>query len=323
MPMNRLEDLILFAEVVERSGFSAAARSLGMQRSKLSRRIAELEKRMGVRLFQRNTRRVSMTQAGELVYAHARTISDEVRQAFNVVESIGNEPRGTLRITCSATFASNALLPVVSEFRETYPFVRFSINASDNYVDLISDKVDLAFRVSSGPLDDSSLIVRTICDLPMVLAAHPRLLQGPSGLPHPKDAAGMDLLGLTLKDQEYEVWFQHSQGERFALSGTPILVCNNMSTLQEATLAGLGIAVLPGYLCQEAMRKGLLVNVLSPRSGWNPTDSSAYALMPARHGLPFTTRIFMDFSLPRLKRILTSKFDGSARAPGAHALPST
>src|ERR1700744_4229346 len=104
--MERLDDLLLFAEVVQKAGFAAAARSLGMQRSKVSRRVAELEQRMGVRLLQRNTRCISLTTAGEQIYGHARKLADEARAAFSVAAEMNGEPRGVLRITAPATFSA-------------------------------------------------------------------------------------------------------------------------------------------------------------------------------------------------------------------------
>ncbi len=304
--MKRLEDLVLLVEVVEQSGFSAAARSLGLQRSKLSRRISELERRMGVRLLQRNTRRISLTHAGEQVYAHARVLAHAAQEAFSAAANINDEPQGLLRIACSATFAANALIPVVSAFHRAYPHVRIAINAADQYTDLISDRIDLAFRVSSSPLGDSSLVMRPIGAMPMILAASPRLVKRVSGLKHPLDASRFGLMALTLQDGDHALAFSRPGGDTVSLNQLPSLICNNMSVLQAAVAASFGIAILPRYLCRDMLDSGKIINALDPASGWEPADSFAYTLMPARHGMPATTRLFLEFAVPRLRAILAA-----------------
>lgn len=307
MQMNRLEDLVLFAEVVEHSGFSAAARHLGLQRSKLSRRIVELERRMGVRLLQRNTRQVSLTMAGEQVYAHARALAQEAREAFNVAAEINGEPRGLLRISCSSTLAANALVPVISEFHRQHPNLRVAINAADHYIDLIKERIDLAFRVSSTQLNDSSLILHAVGTVPMIAAGSAALLDRGSALDHPDDIPRLGLLALASSDLETSLDFARSNGEQYRLQYPPRLFCNNMTVLHAAAVGGLGAAVLPLYLCKDDTESGRLVNVLSPESGWEPTASFVYALTPARHGVPLATRLFLRFATPRLEQILSGK----------------
>jgi DNA-binding transcriptional LysR family regulator len=148
--LERLDDLVLFKHVVEAGGFAAAARNLGMQRSKLSRRIAELEQRMGVRLLQRNTRRMAMTDAGQRVYHHACAVAQEARAAFDIAAELKGEVRGTLRITCPVSFAGAALMPVIREFCDLNPHVNVAIDASDRMSDLVAARAGKGLRPDAG-----------------------------------------------------------------------------------------------------------------------------------------------------------------------------
>ncbi len=192
--MQRLDDLLLFAEVVERKGFAAAARSLALQRSKVSRRIGELEQRMGIRLLQRNTRRVSLTSAGEQVYVHARAIAQEARAAFNTAAELHGEPRGLFRLTCPLPFATHILTQLVAEFSQLHPQLRVLVDASDRTVDLVAEAFDLAFRAHQAPLDDSSLIATPIGAVPMSIVLAPHLMPSRASLSHPDQLLKYGLL---------------------------------------------------------------------------------------------------------------------------------
>lgn len=303
--MERLEDLAFFAEVFEHGGFAAAARALGLGRSKLSRRIAELEQRLGVRLLQRNTRRVSLTPAGERVYDHARVLAHAAREAFNIASELNGEPRGTLRIACSSTFAEYALMPILAPFCREYPCLRVALNTSDQLTDLIAERIDLAFRVSSTGLDDSSLVMRSVSPLPIVMAAHPDLIARSGQFNDPYELQGLPLVALGTHDTQKTLEFSGPDGRRTSIIRAPALVCNNMSVLRSAVAAGLGAAMLPRYLCVDAISAGGLVEVFASDSGWAPTASSVHALMPARQGISLTTRLFLEYSTPLLRQHLS------------------
>lgn len=315
--VDRLEDLLFFAEIVDHDGFSAAARNLGLQRSKLSRRIAELEQRMGVRLLQRNTRHISLTSAGEQVYSHARILAQEARAAFNIASELYGEPRGVLRVACSSTLAANALISVVSRFCRQYPHVRIVINAADQIVDLVSERADLAFRVSSTPLDDSSLITRVITPVPMVMAMSADLLRMRQGklLLHPSEVPELGLIALAAHDGIKKIDFSQSGKNRYRLRHLPRLMCGNMSVLLSAVGAGLGVAALPRYLCLTAIAHGQLVDAFDPQSEWQPDASQLYSLMPTRRGVSFTTRLFLDFATPLLEKIVSAQHSHSLVLP--------
>lgn len=302
--MERLDDLVLFKHVVEAGGFAAAARNLGMQRSKLSRRIAELEQRMGVRLLQRNTRRMAMTDAGQRVYHHACAVAQEAKAAFDIAAELKGEVRGTLRITCPVSFAGAVLMPVIREFCDVHPHVNVAIDASDRMSDLVGENFEVAFRMSSTPFADSSLVARTIGEVPMCMAAHPALLQGQAAIAHPDDLRRFDLLAHSGHDTARGLAFTHPAEGRRLLQFTARLLSGNMSVLHAAVLNGLGLACLPRYLCAPYLAAGHLVDVFDvqdkTRGGWQPEPVKAYALMPASRGMTLATRSFLDFCIARL-----------------------
>ena len=298
--MERLDDLMLFAEVVERNGFAAAARSLRMQRSKLSRRVAELEQRMGVRLLQRNTRRVSLTPAGEQVYGHARGVADEARAAFNVAAEWNGEPRGTLRVTCPASFAATALVPVVVEFWEQHPQLHVLVDASDHRSDLIEEGFELAFRAQSMSLEDSSLVARPVGDVPMMIAVSPTLLAQHGRLSHPEQLSAVGLLAHASRDGIKSMRFLHRGKAEYTLEYAPHLISGNIAVLKSAVIAGMGAACLPRYLCKDALDANQLVDAFDAHAGWGVKSAQMYAILPARRGVALATRLFLEFSLPRL-----------------------
>ena len=300
--MERLDDLVLFVEVVERTGFAAAARHLGMQRSKLSRRIGELEERLGVRLLQRNTRSVSLTPAGEQIYGHARGVVEEARAAYNVAAELNGEPSGLLRMTCPVPFAVKVLTPIVAEFGQKYPRLRTLIDASDRVKDLVSEGFELAFRAQAAPLSDSSLIARPLGNIPMAVVASPALIKTHGPVQHPQQLADLGLLGP--HDGRQSIHFSHAEEGDYLLTYEPRLVSGNLLVLEAAAMGGLGAACLPRYLCRQALLSGELVELFDKESTWAPHAGQLYALLPTRRRNTLAVKVFLEFALPRLGEVL-------------------
>lgn len=311
--MKRLDDLLLFAEVVQQAGFAAAARSLGMQRSKVSRRVAELEKLMGVRLLQRNTRCVSLTTVGEQIYGHARKLADEARAAFNVAAEMNGEPRGVLRITAPATFSAAALMPVIAEFCHLYPQVDLLIDTRNWVPDLVAEGFDLGFCAQTGRLADSSLVARTIGDVPMIMAISPALLEPCGQLSHPDQLSRFRLFARAAQAGVKTLRFLHpSQGEH-AIEYMPHVMTGSVAVLQSAVIAGMGAACMPRHLCKDALRANQLVDAFRLQAGWQPEPTTMYAMLPARQGATLSTRLFLEFALPKLALALRNELDTVTR----------
>ncbi|PKF31840.1 LysR family transcriptional regulator [Acinetobacter proteolyticus] len=302
--MQKLDDLLLFAEVVEHAGFSAAARNLGLQRSKLSRHIAELENRIGVRLLHRNTRNVVLTPAGEEVYIHAKALKQAAQNAFAVATDLAGDPKGILRIGCSSTFAQEALLPTLNLFLHQYPQLRVIINTSDHNIDLISAQVDLVFRISSKLLNDSSLIIRPVCDLPMVLVASQDYMKNKEKIEYPDQLKQLNFIGLGVQKNLIPQIFTNQNNNLNTVLLEPYISCGNMSVLKSAVQHSMGVAVLPWYLCINELKSGQFVNVFETDSAWSPQASLVNALIPTRQNILLATKLFLDFSIPQLRHNL-------------------
>src|SRR4051812_36649757 len=175
--MKDLNDMVFFAEVVDRGGFAAAGRALGVPKSKLSRRVSELEQRLGVRLLQRTTRKLSLTEAGELYHRHAVAMREEADAAEEAVAMVQSEPRGTVRVMCPITLAQTTIGPILPKFLKEHPLVRVEMQLTNRVVDLVKEGVDVALRVRPSLDDSGSLIVKKLATSQALLVAAPSLLE--------------------------------------------------------------------------------------------------------------------------------------------------
>src|SRR6476619_2598043 len=160
--MQDLNDMLFFAEVVDRGSFAAAGRALAVPKSRMSRRIADLEARLGVRLLQRTTRKLSLTQAGEIYHRHCVAMREHAEAADEAVAQVQSEPRGTVRVTCPVTLAQTTIGPVLPRFLAANPQVRIDMRVSNRVIDLVQEGVDVALRVRSNLDDSGSLIVKNL-----------------------------------------------------------------------------------------------------------------------------------------------------------------
>lgn len=297
--IHHLDDLLLFSEVVEKGGFSAAARVLNMQRSKLSRRVAELEARLGLRLLHRNTRRVSLTPMGEQIYAHAQAMAREARTVFDLAASMGDVPGGLLRITAPSPLAVTLLGDLVARFCLANPGVRVLLDTRDQIIDLVGEGYDLAFRAQASSLTDSRLIARELAPVPLILVCSPAMAR--SAPRHPRDLAALPLLAHATLDAPQTWRFTGPAGEMETLEFQPRCLSSNMATLRAMARAGLGVALVPRYLCGAFLDKGELVQILP---AWQAAPARIYAVMPARRGEPLALRRFLEYTAAELPPLL-------------------
>jgi DNA-binding transcriptional LysR family regulator len=293
--IHRIDDLLLFNEVVEKGGFSAAARVLNMQRSKLSRRVAELETRLGLRLLQRNTRRVSLTPMGEEVYAHAQALAREARIVFDLAASMGDTPAGFLRITAPSALAVTVLGDLVARFCHAHPNVRVLLDTRDQIIDLVGEGYDLAFRAQASSMTDSRLNAHEIAPAPLVLVCNSAMAKAAPR--HPRDLAAMPLLALATQDGPRTWRFTGPAGETESVEFQPRCLSSNMDALRAMACAGLGVALAPRYLCTAQLDSGDLVQLLP---AWNAPPARIYAVMPARGGEPMALRRFLEYAAAEL-----------------------
>jgi DNA-binding transcriptional LysR family regulator len=290
--MQDLNDMVYFAEVVERAGFAAAGRHLGVPKSKLSRRIAGLEARLGVRLLQRTTRKLSLTQAGEVFHRHCIAMRDAADAADEAMQQARTEPQGSVKVACPVTLAQSTIGPILGTFLARYPQVRVDMQVSNRVVDLVEEGFDVALRVR-GSLDDSaSLVVKNLGLTRGLLVASPGLLarQGPVG--SVQDLARLDTVNMSASDGQVSWHLSGPQDKSFTLAHRPRLVADDLLTLKFAILDGTGMCVLPDYMCHQELLDGRLVEVLP---GWRPRPGIVHAVFPSRRGMVPAVRRFLDF----------------------------
>lgn len=310
--MQDLNDMVYFAEVAERGGFSAAARHLGVPKSKLSRRIALLELGLGVRLLQRTTRKLSVTEVGEQFLKHCVAMRDEAEAAAAVVEQVHMEPRGTLRIACPVTLAQSTLGPILPAFLARYPQVKVDMRVNNRVVDLVEEGIDVALRVRQSLDESGSLVVKKLGSSETFLLASPAQLQRQGHPTSLAELARLDTVSMSAVDGKASLVLVGPGGASHVLVHEPRYLADDLLTLKFAVLAGIGMGFLPGYMCAEEVADGRLVSVLP---GWAPRPGVFHAVFPSRRGMVPAVRCFLDFlveatdgeGMPRLHREVSER----------------
>ena len=277
-----------FVQVYDAGGFSAAARQYGRSKALLSKYVTDLEDYLGVRLMNRTTRKLGLTEAGEVYYREASQLLAQLDELDSTISDQTSEPRGLVRISCSRNFGETTLAPAIFAFVAENPLVSVDLRLEDRFVDLIEEGIDIALRIST--MQDSSLIARRISDMKHIICAAPALLDR-VGVPQ----SGEGLRGLPCVIDSN----MPSQGNwRFIENGRPISVpvggpvrVNSPVAALHAAVAGLGFAVLPGYLADPLIAEGKLVKVLEDRM---PEGPSLNAVYPHRRHLAGKVRALID-----------------------------
>lgn len=295
VPVLNLNDLYVFARVVDHGGFAAASRALGLPKSTLSKRVAELERHLGARLIQRTSRSFAMTDTGRAFYRHAAAMLIEAEAAEQLVQGRLAEPSGVLRLTSSVTTAQLLLADVLPELSRRYPRMQVMLHATDRFVDLVHEGFDIAVRDHAAPLPDSDLVQRRVGFEPFHLVASPAYL-AQRGVPAgPDDIAGHDglLTALNATAPGEAAWrLRHDGGEQALASPCPRFFANEPNTLLRAATSGLGIACLPDSLCGPALAAGELSRVLP---AWTAGGMTTTLLVSHRRGQLPAVRAALDF----------------------------
>ncbi|CAN5473391.1 LysR family transcriptional regulator [soil metagenome] len=288
--MIDLNDLYLFAQVIEHGGFAAAGRALDMPKSTLSRRIASLEASLSTRLLQRSTRHIALTDAGQVFHRHCLAIVLEARAASESVEELQAEPRGTIRLSCPIPLLQSNIGRLVSEFMVKRPHVRFDIEATNRRVDVIAEGFDLALRVRPPPLEDSDLVMRQLATAQNMLVVAPDLLRRLGPVLSADDLARYP--SCSMRHSTGFVWeLMSPDGKKHRVRYEPRLVVDEMMSLMQAAIAGVGVVYLPQYMVEPAIERRELVEVLPH---WTKSDAILHAVMPSRRGMTNAVRAFVD-----------------------------
>ncbi|MDF0732973.1 LysR substrate-binding domain-containing protein [Pseudomonas entomophila] len=286
--MQDLNDLFYFARVVEAGGFAAAGRQLGIPKSRLSRRIAELEARLGTRLLQRTTRQLKLTAVGERYLHHCQAMLLEAEMADEAVASMTSEPRGRLRVSSPVALAHAFLPDVISRFLAQYPQVQLEMVLLNRRVDLISEGIDVALRVRDLGDEDPALATRRLRQAQMHLVAAPGFADH---LAHPSQLMGLPVLGAVEADRLVHFRLIGPEGQQQEVALEPRLAIDDFVVRKTAACAGLGFTALPSMHCEEELARGELVRLLPE---WALPGGYLQAVYPHRRGLLPAVRVWID-----------------------------
>lgn len=294
-----LNDVVVFERVVAEGSLTAAADRLDLPKSSISRSLARLEADLGVRLLQRTTRKLHLTEAGTIFYERSRRILEDLRSAELAVTQMQESPRGNLRITMPVELGMKFMGRVVADFMQCYPEVSIEVELSGRVVNLVEEGFDLGLRI--GEFRDSSLISRKLGLLSARFFASPVYL-GKNGVPKkPEDMEKHEaLLFMQTKENNVQLFRDGvkgkvQKGKWITISGR--LTVNNASMAADAAIAGLGVALIPDFLCADAVGAGQLVPVLPD---YYVCSGGLYAMYPSREHMPVTLRVFLDFLVERM-----------------------
>ncbi|MFP7726369.1 LysR family transcriptional regulator [Lysobacter sp. D1-1-M9] len=290
--MHDLNDLYYFAMVVDHSGFAAAERALGIPKSRLSRRITQLETDLGVRLLQRSTRRFAVTDVGQSVYRHAQSMLAEAQAAHEVVDRLSAEPRGVIRVSVPVGMAQQQMPKLLPEFLARYPQVRVQLHVGNRRVDVINEGIDVALRVRSKLDDDGSLVMRSFGQIQELLVASPDYLRK-QGRPRDPDELVEHVTLSMGEDDARQRWELHGpDGEVKRIDHKPRVMGFDFPMLMALAQQGVGITLLPETICSEAVRRGELEVVLPE---WRLPQGIFHAVFASRRGMLPAVRVFIDF----------------------------
>jgi DNA-binding transcriptional LysR family regulator len=298
--LDRFIEMAVLTKVVDAASFAAAARHFRISPAMVSRHVQALEARLGVRLLNRTTRRVSVTEAGQEYYERSVRILAEVEDAENVASKLQIAPRGLLRATASVSFGMRYIAPAIADYLMKYPDVSVELSLDDHYVDLLDQRFDLAVRV--GNLAESSLIARKLGSVETVLCASPAYIAANGSPRAPRDLHQHNCLVYTYSTRQ-NVWrFFDEQRKEEAIHISGRFLANNADALLVLALKGAGVILAPDYIVENDLLAGNLVRLLP---GYRTQQTPIHAIYAHRRAIPPKIRAFVDFLAQRFGRSLT------------------
>jgi DNA-binding transcriptional LysR family regulator len=308
--------MAVFAKVVESASFAAAARHFDISPAMVTKHVRKLEERLGVRLLNRTTRRVSVTEVGQNYYERCLRILSEVEDAERAASDLQAAPRGLLRVTTSVSFGSHQLAPAIADYLIAYPDVSVDLILQHNYVDLVEERIDLAIRL--GQLSDSSLIAKKLYAVEMVLCASPGYLAANGTPQQPRDLVKHNCLIYTYAAPRAWTFTDQKTGKADVIRISGRLLANSGDALLAFALKDTGIVLAPDYLVADELGAGRLIRLLP---AYTTRELPVYAVYPHSHCLSAKTRTFIDFLAARFAHLPQSKHDGLNGSSNVRAAP--
>jgi DNA-binding transcriptional LysR family regulator len=297
--MQPLDDFYYFAKVIEHGGYAKASRALGIPKSRLSRHVAALETRLGVRLVNRSTRRFVVTEVGQEVRRHATAMLAEADAAVEAVEFARAEPGGIIKASCPVALTQTAMAQYLPEFLARYPKIRLMLHATNRRVDVINEGFDVALRVRTVPTGEDGLVMRTFGSSSNFLVASREYLNERGRPERPGQIPQHATLSFS-PETDRQTWeLFDTDGTSVQIEHTPRLVCHDFPMLRAAVLAGLGIALLPESVIGPDVERGTVEQVLP---AWTLPLGVFHVVFPTRRGLLPSVRAFIDFLGDRMPK---------------------
>jgi len=292
-----LEEIRNFVAVVQAGSFTRAAEDLGTSRSVISKRLSQLEDHLGVRLLNRTTRRLSLTEAGERFYEECSSSLSSIDAAMDEVRSLNREPRGRLYVNLPMSFGILHVAPLIPRFMAQFPLVQVELNFDDRKLEVIDPGFDVSIRI--GELDDSSLAARRLGSCNHWVVAAPAYLEQ-FGVPQtPQDLIQHRIASFRYQDSALEWVFAEKSGQKISVKLKGSIIANNSLAIKSVVLGGAAIARMPNFLLGQEMVQGKLINLFPEL---NTTSRSIYAVFPRREYLPAKTRAFIEFLAQALEQ---------------------
>lgn len=299
-----LNDLQLFARVVEHGGFAAAARAMGVPKSTVSRRIAVLEERLGTRLIHRSTRQFAVTEIGMQYHHHCQALLVHAEAAQEVIDRTFSGPHGTVRLSCPIALLDYQVGDMLARYLKRCHGVQLLLESTNRHVDVIAENMDLAIRVRFPPLDDSDLVMKHLGESSQRLVASPELLKGIKRAVTPADLSSLPSVDSGQFLQRHEWHLLAKDGSTATVPHTPRMVTDDQLALRIAALHGVGVVQLPTMMVHDDLRSGRLVDLMPT---WKPRSAVVHVVFPSRRGLLPAVRHLIDYLAEEFEGLATTE----------------
>lgn len=294
--LEQIEDIAVFATVVDQGSFSGAGRKLGLSKSAISKRVDRLEKALGLRLLQRSTRSLSMTEAGSAIHERAIQSISMLEEARNHASNLTESPQGLIKVTTSVAFGKLCIAPLLSEFLLLFPEIKIQLALLDRNVDLVEEGFDLAIRLTRSPPE--LLVAKPLMPIEYILCASPRYIKG-KRIKTPSDLAKLNCLSYGHQELTQE-WSFQNEAKREAVKVSGNIAVNSSEVIRDLMLNDIGVGLVASYAVADELSTGKLLKLLP---SWKPTGGfaqTAFAIWKPQVHLPHKVRVFVDFLQDRL-----------------------
>ena len=297
--LSDLDDFYCYALVVEHGGFSAAERATDIPKSKLSRRVYNLEESLGVRLIQRSSRHFAVTDIGMNIYRHAKVMMNAAQSAHDLVDHLSEQPRGLIKVNLPVTIAQSEMAKVLPEFLKLYPEIKVQLIVSNRRVDIMNEGIDVALRVRSSLDDDPSLIIRKFENIEQHLFASQAYLNEFGMLKKPEDLTQHRILSMVDELTDQQMVLNSDDKQTIKVKINPVLMGSDLMMLADLAKQNCGITLLPDNIVEDYVASGKLVKVLPE---WKAPHGIFHAVYPSRRGLLPAVRVFIEYLVEHLTK---------------------